>query len=406
LTSGKRPTAIAAGPDGNLWFTESGGPGGIGRITPSGVITEFTAGLTSGSSPWAITAGADGNLWFTENFDPGRIGRITPSGLITEFSSGLGPGPPQDITSGPDGNVWFAQASNPGLVGRITPSGQITEFPLSPTTHSTPQGITAGPDGNLWFTERGGSGAIGRVTPSGFITEFTGGLTASAAPWGITTGIDGNVWFAENANPGRLGRLAITGSADTAGGPPASTPSPSLAHSIVAQAASGVVRVRFPHSSRFVRLRGPRLLPLGSLFDATGGKVRLTSAIEGGKQQSGLFWGSMFEVRQGARAHGLTDILLRGGSFKGCRRRATSASESRSSARRRGRKLWGRDHHGRFRTWGKHSVATVRGTRWLTADRCDGTLTRVQQGKVLVRMRHGRKRVLLRAGQSFLARAR
>src|SRR3712207_6890811 len=40
---------------------------------------------------------------------------------------------------------------------------------------------------------------------------------------------------------------------------------------------------------------------------------------------------------------------------------------------RSARRLWGRDKGGRFRTHGKNSHATVRGTRWLVEDRCDGT---------------------------------
>jgi streptogramin lyase len=36
-------TRIAAGPDGNLWFTDTGSPKpAIGRITRTGVITEFS----------------------------------------------------------------------------------------------------------------------------------------------------------------------------------------------------------------------------------------------------------------------------------------------------------------------------------------------------------------------------
>src|SRR5262249_24995658 len=58
-----RPIGITAGPDGNLWFTESVGK--IGRITPAGTITEFPI-PTAGSAPYRITAGPDGNLWFTE----------------------------------------------------------------------------------------------------------------------------------------------------------------------------------------------------------------------------------------------------------------------------------------------------------------------------------------------------
>ena len=53
----------------------------------------------------------------------------------------------------------------------------------------------------------------------------------------------------------------------------------------------------------------------------------------------------------------------------------------RSSGNRR---LWG-NGRGRFRTRGRYGAATVRGTKWLTDDRCDGTLVRVKRGKVAVK---------------------
>jgi hypothetical protein len=68
------------------------------------------------------------------------------------------------------------------------------------------------------------------------------------------------------------------------------------------------------------------------------------------------------------------------------------------------RRLWGRDRNGRFRTQGRDSVAAVRGTLWSTADRCDGTVTRVKEGAVLVRNRHTGRRVLVKAGHRYLAR--
>ena len=74
------PDQIAAGPDGNLWFTEPSGDK-IGRITPAGVITEFLA--STGSNPLGITAGPDGNMWFTEEV-ANKIGRITLAGVVTE----------------------------------------------------------------------------------------------------------------------------------------------------------------------------------------------------------------------------------------------------------------------------------------------------------------------------------
>ena len=47
-------------------------------------MTEFSAGISAGSRPSGIAAGPDGNLWFTES-DASRIGRITPSGVVSEF---------------------------------------------------------------------------------------------------------------------------------------------------------------------------------------------------------------------------------------------------------------------------------------------------------------------------------
>src|SRR5438876_4943936 len=58
------PFGITAGPDGALWFTERSS-NRIGRITTTGVITEYTI-PTANSGPQAITVGPDGALWFTE----------------------------------------------------------------------------------------------------------------------------------------------------------------------------------------------------------------------------------------------------------------------------------------------------------------------------------------------------
>src|SRR3954451_14662245 len=52
---------IAAGPDGNLWFTELIGGSKIGRITPSRAFTQ-TAIPTANGDPFGIAAGPDGRL--------------------------------------------------------------------------------------------------------------------------------------------------------------------------------------------------------------------------------------------------------------------------------------------------------------------------------------------------------
>jgi eukaryotic-like serine/threonine-protein kinase len=203
------PAGITAGPDGNLWFTEEASSK-IGRISPSGTITEFSV-PTAFSSPLGIAKGPDGNLWFTErvykeisNNQPNeiissKIGRISPSGTITEFPVPTASSGPYGIAAGPDSNLWFTE-DNGNQIGHITTSGTIVEFPLptscssSTTSGCEPSGITAGPDGNLWFTERFGN-QIGRITTSGTITEFP--VPLSGSPWGITAGPDDNLWFTD-----------------------------------------------------------------------------------------------------------------------------------------------------------------------------------------------------------------
>ncbi len=191
------PTAIVAGPDGNLWFTDLG-TSEVGKVTPAGQITMYTTGLTANSSPEGITTGPDGNLWFVETA-ANKIGRINPStGQITEFTQGLSSGAePVGITSGPDGNLWFTEFGT-DKIGRINPStGAITEYSTGISKNAEPEEITVGPDGNLWFTEQG-TASIGRINPTtGVVTEFSKGITAGSFPTGIAAGSDGNIWFTE-----------------------------------------------------------------------------------------------------------------------------------------------------------------------------------------------------------------
>jgi ferric-dicitrate binding protein FerR (iron transport regulator) len=68
--------------------------------------------------------------------------------------------------------------------------------------------------------------------------------------------------------------------------------------------------------------------------------------------------------------------------------------------------VWGKDRSGRFRTHGRDSVTTVRGTKWSVADRCDGTVTRVTEGAVDVTVRRTGRVVRVDAGERFIARHR
>jgi streptogramin lyase len=156
------PRGIATGPDGNLWFTGYDG-NKIGRITPTGHLTEYPI-PTRNIWANAITSGPggpDGNLWFTnvnantnDNYR-GEIGRISPTGVITEYPIPTAHTLPEGgITRGPDGNLWFTElAPDGGKIGRITPTGRIVEYAVPVSTTPSPfADVTSGPDGNLWFT--------------------------------------------------------------------------------------------------------------------------------------------------------------------------------------------------------------------------------------------------------------
>jgi streptogramin lyase len=208
---------IALGSDGNLWFSDDGTTKAIGRITPSGAITEYGSshGLNAGSVPENLVAGSDGNVWFLDLGTTKAIGQITPSsGVIKEFSNGLNPGSqPNDITAGPGGNLWFTDQGSTRAIGRVTPNGTINEFSggnFDPI-NSFPNQITAGADGNVWFTDDG-IPAVGQVTPDGTIKEFTMGLQPGSQPDSLTAGPDGNVWFADQlATQRAIGRITPTG---------------------------------------------------------------------------------------------------------------------------------------------------------------------------------------------------
>jgi hypothetical protein len=99
--------------------------------------------------PLAITGGPDGNVWFLAH--GGTVGKITPDGVITNYSAPSSSDfPDRGITAGPDGNVWFT--TDTGNLDRITPDGTITEIPI-PEQYADGRGIVTGPDGNLWFTD-------------------------------------------------------------------------------------------------------------------------------------------------------------------------------------------------------------------------------------------------------------
>ena len=155
---------------------------------------------------------------------------------------------------------------------------------------------------------------------------------------------------------------------------------------------------------KFIPLREARQIRIGAFFDTRKGRVRLQAATRTkGKTQTGVFYAGLFQTLQSRKKSqkGIFELRLKGSSFKRC---GSTKKASTARSKRRIRRLKS-NAKGRFRTRGRYSAATVRGTIWDTTDRCDGTLTKVRRGKVAVRDLRRHKTIVLRKGKSYLARA-
>jgi hypothetical protein len=208
--------------------------------------------------------------------------------------------------------------------------------------------------------------------------------------------------------------LAASGSGVGAASCPP-VPPPVLGKSVNVEPASGKVFVSVPAGSafaslsvpgikgrRFVPLTKARQLPVGSIVDTRKGSLSLTSAsTKAGEVFSGIFSAGVFTALQSRS--GLTDLPLKGSSFSSCTKR-TGKKASAALSKRTIRRIHA-NAKGRFRTRGRYSAAIVRGTEWDTIDRCDGTLTKVKRGTVIVRDNRKHRNITVRAGKSYLARA-
>jgi hypothetical protein len=160
--------------------------------------------------------------------------------------------------------------------------------------------------------------------------------------------------------------------------------------------------VRAPGAGAPSVLRAGTLVPMGARLDARDGRATLQFATRTadfdtlGTAQAGTFEAGLFTVAQ-RRGASLVELRL-----AGARPRCRLPAAGRPVGPRH---LWA-DVRGRFRTRGALATATARSARWLTEDRCDGTLVRVVRGRVRVRDLARGRTVTVRAGARVLVRPR
>jgi hypothetical protein len=191
---------------------------------------------------------------------------------------------------------------------------------------------------------------------------------------------------------------------------------PELGESVATEPAAGVVLVKRPGTDVFVPLADDAAVPVGSTVDATRGLVEVrTESDRAGAEQSAVVSGGVFTILQNRSAAPITELVLEDGDFSDCPRPGRAAARPRAaiartagSRRRSGsvvRGLWAAGK-GRFRTRGRNSAATVRGTRWATVDRCGTTTTRVYEGVVDVEDLTTGRTHTLRTGEKHVAHER
>jgi hypothetical protein len=205
-------------------------------------------------------------------------------------------------------------------------------------------------------------------------------------------------------NPGDAPAPAEQPPAITAPDAPPAPPVPALGKSVVLAPSAGTITVRVPGSNGFHALAAGDALPVGTVVDSRHGRLTLSAALDAnGAAQTATFWGGVFAVRQAA--NGVTELDVRG-PRPTCPAAHSTRSVASAARIRWSAGLWGHDNHGKFRTRGSNSVATVRGTTWFVQERCAGTYTRVTKGAVAVRDTVRHRTVVVHAGHSYLARHR
>ena len=460
---------LAVTPSGSHLYLATDTPGaGIGRwaIDPAtGALTGGTMDAPAADYAEAAVALSTGGgaLWA-----PSAAGAALPAApeRIRQFSVGAGgalaplappavsyvqAGAARDLVPSPDGATLYVGQT--GTVGEwnVGPGGALSHRANSPAA-TDPGAVNAGiapapsqapvasfaaapaPAGSASvFDGRGSADADGTVVrydwdfgdgtsaPDG--GPLTSHVYATPGPRIVTltvTDADGTstaqLWtgarMLRNGGASAQTARAVTIAAATATAPPR----PRLGRSVTVSAASGRILVRVPGATRYVPIEQLTEIPLGSIVDARKGKARITVEVDArtGRTQTAIFYDWYFRILQTKGRRPITEARLVKGSFAGCtpRRVARSALVAQAAAtkkrsRRRVRRLWG-NGKGDFRTGGKRSSATVRGTQWLVEDRCDGTLTRVKQGRVDVRVFRTKKVVRLwkKQGRRYIYLAR
>jgi hypothetical protein len=426
---GCAPSPIGVGQTTTCTATVTDGLG-AGAGPPTGLVTfASSAAAGFGGASTCQLAGRGGSASCALPYTPSVEGTDTITATYAGDSARPGARGSIDLTVSPRRKPGATVAVS-CLPGTVT-AGETTTCTATVTPAASG---TAVPSGAVTFTISGAGG----VTGGGGCTLVNARCSVS-----YTLGPSALGTYTVNAAFGGGGVYATASAVTNI----AAAPIPGVTANITVL--SGIVEIKLPSASTFVPLTsrgGPTSassyvpikgatvsVPVGSTIDAhPKGRLRLATGADyrSGNHpahtvQTGIFTAAtnaaaIFSIEQMTIRQALKRIHAKrkrlGPAATGLRLRTPAGAVSRARCRRHGapgkgvvREISG-IAKGVWRTVGARSTTTVRDTRWVVEDRCDGTLTEVGRGTATVRSTgHGPGRhhpIVVNAGQGVLIKGR
>jgi sugar lactone lactonase YvrE len=180
------PSALALGPDGNLYVADTGN-NRIRKITPDGTVSTVagsgTAGYVDGpaataqfNGPIGLAVSRDGDIYVADTYND-VIRMITIAGEVTTIAGGGTPGfadgaqkvalfdTPSGIVVVENSSLIVADTGNRRL-RKISPEGSVSTLPISGEELSGPVGLAFSHDHFLYVTELDRSRVV-QIAPDG-----------------------------------------------------------------------------------------------------------------------------------------------------------------------------------------------------------------------------------------------